>query len=34
MKMPIIGGQIEKLLKKTVEDLLGRDRDAVESFLA
>ena len=34
VKMPIIGGQIEKLLKKTVEDLLGRDRDAVESFLA
>lgn len=34
VKIPVIGGQVEKLLRKTVEDLLRRDRDAVQSFLA
>ncbi|MCJ0904006.1 DUF2505 domain-containing protein [Rhodococcus sp. ARC_M6] len=34
VKIPVLGGQIEKLVKKMVEDLLHRDRDAVEAFLA
>lgn len=32
VKIPVAEGQIEKMVTKMVEDLLRRDRDAVEAF--
>ncbi|MCE4262912.1 DUF2505 domain-containing protein [Rhodococcus sp. ACPA4] len=33
VKIPVLGGQIERLLKNMAQDLLRRDHDAVEAFL-
>jgi hypothetical protein len=33
VKIPVVGGQIERLLKNMAQDLLRRDHDAVEAFL-
>ncbi|MHA4848408.1 DUF2505 domain-containing protein [Rhodococcus sp. MSC1_016] len=33
VKIPLVGGQIESLIKKLVRDMVGQDRDAVEKWL-
>ncbi|NLG56481.1 MAG: DUF2505 domain-containing protein [Rhodococcus sp.] len=34
VKIPLIGGQIESMMRKMVEDMLVRDRDRIEEWLA
>ncbi|MEN0134534.1 MAG: DUF2505 domain-containing protein [Rhodococcus sp. (in: high G+C Gram-positive bacteria)] len=34
VKIPLVGGQIESLIRKLVGDMVGQDRDAIEKWLA
>ncbi|NHU44875.1 DUF2505 domain-containing protein [Rhodococcus sp. A14] len=33
VKIPLVGGQIESLVRKLVGDMVGQDRDAIEKWL-
>jgi hypothetical protein len=33
VKIPLVGGQIESLIRKLVGDMVGQDRDAIEKWL-
>ena len=33
VKIPLVGGQIESLVRKLIGDMIGQDRDAIEKWL-